>query len=586
MKWRRICKLKRNILSNQCILNTKEGYERKTITTTSSSISATEKQIDSTIHPTQGDYSHQDIKTVSRLKDYLAAISDALISSTPSIIAINSIDWDVFEAIRHSATKTIDLSQWSNLREYLDLHYFDLGEPDGFLNRLIGYVGEIKTQEFYEHLGHDVQLAELSNQPGYDMLIDDNPVNVKTGSPQTIIDHLEKYPDIPVVTGPEQASFFNDDGMVTGIPIIEKSGLEEATNSTLEMTENDFYTGGPTIPTVTAIISGYRELKLLIKGHTDINSALKNAGLDIAGTGLGGWAGAKVGALIGTSAGPAGMVIGGVIGSISGAILGRFLTNAMKNEPFKVAVENYNQVVAFAESSIKLKEQVLAQYLSKRVETQQLRQKIAFNKLNELINQDIHKLNEWSIDRCRSFINSFIALIPEIEIALKNYEIQELQDIKRSPFLLRLVWPSLNDVKYHLVISSFRSRKKLIRRILKATRKHSKNITEFDIINFIRDYIFGTPQENEKVEKICLKLKKYNETAKNKRKEVFEAAKTVANRINIFSRLEIQKATHKAYKEIEELITKSKTDITNAKEVLEKEAHKIGIDIEKLGGQA
>lgn len=515
-----------------------------------------------------------DRKDLSNIEDYSPVIADALISSTPSIIALNSIDWDVFDAIRHSSSSKLDLSGWSNLKDYLDEHYFDVGEPTGFLNRLIGYVGEVKAHDFL-----DAPLADLPNQPGFDMHMNGVPINSKTGSIQTIREHLEKYPDIPVVTGPEQAGAFEDNEMVFGIPVLDKDTLTEATESTLDLTEDDFDAGGPTIPTVTTIVSGYRELKLLIKGHTDINSALKNAGLDIAGTSLGGWAGAKAGAAIGSPAGPAGIVIGGLVGGISGVILGRKISNAMKNKPFKLAVDNYNQVVSQAESSIKSKELQINQKLSKKVKSELSRHQRAFDKLNIVINQDIHKLNEWSKERCSRFINAFIDLIPEIVSSWKDIQLQEVLKIERSPFYTRLIWPSSNDIKYCFVNSFFKRKKKKIRALSKSISKRSHILTEVEIVKIIKDFMADNPLDHESLKKICLKLNKYTQVTKNKHEEVLRTAKVVADRININGQLEIQKATHESYNEIGELVVRMKDKVEHAKDILIKESLKIGIDI-------
>lgn len=538
-------------------------------------------QPDSPFLEHQNDDSSLDEKGVSRFSNYSPAVADALISSAPSIIALDNIDLDVFEAIRHSASRTLDLSQWSNLKDYLDDHYFEVGSPDGFLNRLVGYVGEVKAHEFFEQTGHHVQLAELSNQPGYDMHVDGTPVNIKTGGVQTIKEHFEKYPDISVATGSEQATAFQENDMVIGLPILEKTGLEEATNSTLDLTDNDFDAGGPTIPTVTTIVSGYRELNLLIKGHTDVSSALKNAGLDIAGTGLGGWAGAKTGALIGSPAGPAGTVIGGLIGSVSGIMIGRFLTNAKKKKPFKQAVNNYNLIIASAESSIKLKETEINCRLSKRVEEEEGRHKKSFNKLNSILNQDVHKLNNWSNVKCHNFIKSFVDMIPNIEIEWKNFELKELKKTKRSSFFIRLLWPSSSDIEYYLMAISLRSRMKKLREIQRYLKKDFQNKSEVDAVIKIKEFLLENPLGNKDIEKMCLKIAKYNKAAKIKHAEVMKTAKLVADRININNRLEIQKATHQSYDEIGELIAKWKADIENARDVLIKEAKKIGIDIDQ-----
>ena len=60
-----------------------------------------------------------------------------------------------------------------------------------------------------------------------------------------------------------------------------------------------------------------------VTAKTDAATALKHIGLDLTGTGIGGFVGAKAGALVGAIFGPIGSAIGGIAGGIGGAIAGR-----------------------------------------------------------------------------------------------------------------------------------------------------------------------------------------------------------------------------------------------------------------------
>ena len=84
-------------------------------------------------------------------------------------------------------------------------------------------------------------------------------------------------------------------------------------------------------PFLTLGLSSLREIRLLLKRHTNLRTAAKNIGLDVAGTGFGSFAGAKAGATIGTAFGPGvGSVVGAILGGISGALAGRTITNRIK----------------------------------------------------------------------------------------------------------------------------------------------------------------------------------------------------------------------------------------------------------------
>ena len=58
------------------------------------------------------------------------------------------------------------------------------------------------------------------------------------------------------------------------------------------------------IPFITVALSGFREIQLLKNHDTDVTNAVKNFGLDIAGTGGGAVAGATAGAAIGSAIAP------------------------------------------------------------------------------------------------------------------------------------------------------------------------------------------------------------------------------------------------------------------------------------------
>jgi hypothetical protein len=94
------------------------------------------------------------------------------------------------------------------------------------------------------------------------------------------------------------------------------------------------------IPIVTASISSVREVFLLKGGQTDVTSAVKNAGLDIAGTGIGGAAGGLAGAHVASALGlaaipgPHSLVI---VGAVGGAVAFRKVTNIIKGRPFRKA---------------------------------------------------------------------------------------------------------------------------------------------------------------------------------------------------------------------------------------------------------
>jgi len=196
---------------------------------------------------------------------------------------------------------TADLSKLSDLRPYVEQVYGDLSLDNGAFYRLQGYVGEQVAMDQLQSLGHDVELAPFSNEPGWDLLVDGEPVNVKTVSDaSSIYEHFEKYPHIPVVTSPEMAEQVAGAGYeVVGL---DGLGAEDIQGRMAETVESLTDIGDSAldsvaahaleaivdyVPIVTTVKSGARELRLIRRGETDLAAASRNIGWDVAGVGGG-----------------------------------------------------------------------------------------------------------------------------------------------------------------------------------------------------------------------------------------------------------------------------------------------------------
>lgn len=105
--------------------------------------------------------------------------------------------------------------------------FFDVAQQVGYENWLKGHIGESVAAEVLSSQGHHVVFAPVPNQPGWDLIVDGVPMNVKVGDypADDIAEHLAKYPDIPVVTDQHTAALL-DHPMVHGIPGIEGDRLE------------------------------------------------------------------------------------------------------------------------------------------------------------------------------------------------------------------------------------------------------------------------------------------------------------------------------------------------------------------------
>ena len=135
----------------------------------------------------------------SARNDRLAASGIALMTAGEMLWRAAAIDQRVLGAADFSRNADIG-----------DPVHFAL-EAQGFVLKgadyaLRGYVAERLVLDWLVAEGHDVELAPDSNTPGFDLVVDGNPVQVKCGSELSILkEHFAKYPDIPVIANEELA---------------------------------------------------------------------------------------------------------------------------------------------------------------------------------------------------------------------------------------------------------------------------------------------------------------------------------------------------------------------------------------------
>ena len=295
-----------------------------------------------------------------------AAVQGAWLGKEP-LENLLEIDEHVYTAMGQLAGDQLD--SIGDLRNYLSSwDSAEIGEalPEGALNKLMGHLAEPIVGEHLEELGMQVEMPDLSNQPGYDLILNgEHAVNIKTVSDfSSLADHFETYPDIPVIVPGDMA------GIPDNAIHLDAAGSLEQLNEVVELGEENIVlvdnalshadmlehaegvsdallenvdVGG--IPFITVALSGFREIKLLKNHDTDVTNAMKNFGLDVAGTGGGGAAGAALGATIGSAIFPGvGTAIGALLGGIGGAIGGRKASNAVKEKPFQDALQAYEEI--------------------------------------------------------------------------------------------------------------------------------------------------------------------------------------------------------------------------------------------------
>ncbi len=198
---------------------------------------------------------------------------------------------------------------------------------EGLLSNYKGYLGEHRLAVELEARGHVVELADTSNQEGWDALVDGQPVQFKVGLDTGGIEaHLEAHPDIPVITVAEHAGVFADQADVDALLPVSGEEVHQATEAGLEGIEDigdlplDF-------PLVTAVFSGKRHFGAVARGDSDGTTALQRTMTDTAVVGGGAMAGAKAGAAVGALGGPVGAIVGAVLGGLAAGRYARRFAN-------------------------------------------------------------------------------------------------------------------------------------------------------------------------------------------------------------------------------------------------------------------
>lgn len=267
----------------------------------------------------------------------------AAVSVYDAVHALSMIDDRVLQGLDFSTTA--DMTTFNQLNQYISEHFLSgtAEAVSGSTARLQGYVAEQVAAANLVAQGHVVEFPATSNNPGFDLIVDGHPLQVKdTLNPQLITEHFSKYPDIPVVTNVELAGHFTDNQNV----LIDHNLSHDVIASKVENSIDGIHAlGGASfhIPIITLALSGIRETGLLMKGNTDLGTVTKHVALDVAGVGGGGFFGKVAGAaLVGAFAGPVGAVIGGIIGAIGGGILGRLFTNEIKMAAYNKALTKLN----------------------------------------------------------------------------------------------------------------------------------------------------------------------------------------------------------------------------------------------------
>jgi len=294
---------------------------------------------------------HQSKRTKVSVEEFVNVSTDILVTleavslgawyGMDVIKNLTEIDEHVYTAMSSLAGEQLDtIGDLS--RSLSDWESAEIGQslPPEAVSKLMGHLAEPRVAENLENMGIQVEMPNLSNQEGYDLILNGEYfVNVKTvADASSLSSHFENYPNIPVIVPsdmngiPEDAiSFGVDDSVdkvITALDLKKENLVLVDDNlvhaEMLEHAENlsDSLLGSLDVgfPLITLAISGHREIHLLSQQKTQLIISAKNVGLDLLGIGGGGSLFGSLGAILGTLLMPGlGTVLGTLIFSAGGA---------------------------------------------------------------------------------------------------------------------------------------------------------------------------------------------------------------------------------------------------------------------------
>lgn len=241
-----------------------------------------------------------------------------------------------------------------------------LDDP-GFLHRLQGYVGEQDAVDLLKASDHDVELAAIANQVGWDALVDGQEVNVKVlADIQSAVEAARANPDITYVLN-EDVAGASDLPNIEILEGLDRGEIWERLNESISAGRN--LSSGLFVleavdvgaPITLVALSVVREIHNYRAGNKTGEEAIVDAALAAAfkGTGFfaGVWIGAKVGLSIGslvdmgsvgTTAGvptAVGTVVGTFAGGALGTAAGQRAMTEVRRGPYERSQEELRQAL-------------------------------------------------------------------------------------------------------------------------------------------------------------------------------------------------------------------------------------------------
>ena len=253
-------------------------------------------------------------------------------------IMILKLDPQVLQGINHLHHK----QNFESLGDLMDFMKSEIirSEPGSeawkdMINKYKGYTGEEIVADYYRERGHNVETPESGTAERVDHIIDGKPYNVKVtdDDPSYIREHLDKHPDIDVITNQEMAKYFHDNPRVLINPNLSEAGAKTSTGKTFEEIYNGEVAEGladagewfGSIPYITLAINASKNVYKLHKGDLDTKTAVEHTVLDTAAVGAGGWIGGQAGLGVGLALAPVTGGLSAVIIPVATSMLGSLI---------------------------------------------------------------------------------------------------------------------------------------------------------------------------------------------------------------------------------------------------------------------
>ncbi|MGC8668373.1 MAG: glycine zipper domain-containing protein [Chthonomonadales bacterium] len=394
----------------------------------------------------------------------VAALGESAVTAGYMVAGLLAVDQHFYGAISelagHQITTFADLH--AHVADYAST--FLGGVKEGVVTKVQGHVAEQVVAEHLQKLGHHVEFAPTSNQAGYDLVVDHHfLVNVKDHVDMGgIYEHFAHNPDIPVIVGahtegvPIDALHIDAASGLDQFPdavhgshaVIVDNGLDHDALASHTRAALDAAAGHVPlhVPWITLGLSGWREGKLLLNQKTDFERALRNIGLDAAGTGIGGATGAKVGGVVGTFLAPGvGTLVGAVVGGIAGALGGRHVTNQVKYAPLRAAQEAYQEAYGqLSDTMTAARQEAETAYERARQAASGALQNVAQSSQSAIVN---------TASQCEEALRFAATLAPAQEAKLLDAARSamtaewekagaKVAELRAQPIWLRVFWPN------------------------------------------------------------------------------------------------------------------------------------------------